>query len=86
MTYANSADPDQIAPEGNLIRVYNSTLFGIPLSVLRNNCLKSKIWAKNSGIKGSKFLDIYSTVVTNVDVKYIDPDQNAQVHSVILYL
>ena len=35
MTHANSAVPDQTAP--------GSTLFAIPLSILRNNCIKSKI-------------------------------------------
>ena len=33
-----------------------STLFAIPLSILGNNCTKSKIWAKKRyGIKCSKF-------------------------------
>ena len=35
MAYANSVDPDQTAP--------GSTLFAIPPSILRNNCIKSKI-------------------------------------------
>ena len=40
MTYANSADPDQAAPE----EVWSgSTLFAIPLSILRNNCIKTNI-------------------------------------------
>ena len=33
MAYANSVDP-------------GSTLFAIPLGILGNNCIKSKIWAK----------------------------------------
>ena len=41
MTYANSADPDQTAPEGAVWS--GSTLFAIPLSILRNNCIKSRI-------------------------------------------
>ena len=41
MTYANSADPDQTAPEGAVWS--GSTLFAIPLSILRNSCIKSKI-------------------------------------------
>ena len=35
MAYANSAEPDQAAPEG-------STLFAIPLNILRENSIKSK--------------------------------------------
>ena len=46
MAYANSADPDQ-------------TLFVSPLSILRNNCLKSKIETKKYGINCSNVLDIY---------------------------
>ena len=43
MAYANSADKDQTAPLGavSLIRVY--LVFAIPLSILRSNCIKSKI-------------------------------------------
>ena len=41
MTYANSADPDQTAPEGAVWS--GSTLFAIPLSILRNSCIRSKI-------------------------------------------
>ena len=41
MAYANSADPDQTAPEGAVSS--GSTLFDIPLSILRNNSIKSKI-------------------------------------------
>ena len=39
--HANSADPDQTAPEGAVWS--GSTLFAIPLSILRNSCVKSKI-------------------------------------------
>ena len=39
--YANSADPDQTAPEGTVRS--GSTVFAIPQSILRNNCIKSKI-------------------------------------------
>ena len=41
MTYANSADPDQTAPSGAVWS--GSTLFAIPVSILRNCCIKSKI-------------------------------------------
>ena len=41
MSYANSIDPDQTTPEGAVWS--GSILFVIPLSVLRNNCMKSKI-------------------------------------------
>ena len=44
MAYANSADPDQTAPEGAVWS--DSTLFTIPLYILRNNCIKSKISVK----------------------------------------
>ena len=44
MAYANSVDHDQTAPEGAVWS--GSTLFGIPLSILRNNCMKSKNYAK----------------------------------------
>ena len=37
---ANSADPDQTAPEGAVWS--GSTLFDIPLSFVRNNCIESK--------------------------------------------
>ena len=40
MTYANSADPDQTAPEGAVWS--GSTLFAITLNILRNNCIKIK--------------------------------------------
>ena len=40
MTCVNSADPDQTAPEGAVWS--GSTLFAIPLSILRNNCIKNK--------------------------------------------
>ena len=39
MTYANSADPDQTAPEGAVWS--GSPLFAIPLSILRNSCMKT---------------------------------------------
>ena len=41
MAYANSAGPDQTAPEGAVWS--GSTMFAIPLSVLRNCCIKSKV-------------------------------------------
>ena len=41
MTYANSADPDQAAPSGAVWS--GSTMFAIPLSILSNRCIKSKI-------------------------------------------
>ena len=46
MAYENSAYPDQTAPEGAIWS--GSTLFAIPLSILRNNCITSKIWAKEA--------------------------------------
>ena len=39
--YANNADPDQTAPEGAVWS--GSALFAIPPSILRNNCIESKI-------------------------------------------
>ena len=42
MAYANGADPDQTAPEEAAVWS-GSTLFAFPLSILRNNCSKSKI-------------------------------------------
>ena len=47
MTYANSADPDQPVPQG--------AVFAIPLSILRNDCKKSKFRPKKYGIKCLKF-------------------------------
>ena len=41
MAYANSADPNQTTPSGAAWS--GSTIFGVPLSILRNNCIKSKI-------------------------------------------
>ena len=41
--YTNSVDPDQTAPEGAVWS--GSTLFAIQLGILRNNCIKIKIWA-----------------------------------------
>ena len=43
--YANSADLDQIATERAVWS--GSTLFAIPLRILRNNCMKNKIQAQN---------------------------------------
>ena len=44
MAYANSADPDQTAPSGAVWS--GSTLFAIPLSSSRKNCIRSNIQAK----------------------------------------
>ena len=44
MTYANSADPDQAAPEGAVWS--GSALFAVPLSILRNKCIRSIIYAR----------------------------------------
>ena len=55
MTYANSTDPDQTAPEGAVWS--GSTLFAIPLSILRNNCIKSKFKAKIVWNKAFKILE-----------------------------
>ena len=41
MAYANSADPDQTAPEGAVWS--GSSLFTIPISISRTNQIKSKI-------------------------------------------
>ena len=41
MEYANSAEPDQAAPEGGVWS--ESTPLAIPLGILRNNCIKNKI-------------------------------------------
>ena len=41
MAYANNADPDQTAPKGAVWS--GSTLFAISFSILRNNCIESKI-------------------------------------------
>ena len=40
IAYTNSADPDQTAPEEAVWS--GSTLFAIPLSILRNNYIKGK--------------------------------------------
>ena len=53
MAYANSVDPDQIAPERAVWS--GSTLFAIPLSISRNNCIKSSIYAKKVWDEGFKF-------------------------------
>ena len=39
--YANSIDPDQTAPERAVWS--GSTLFVIPLSMIRNSCIKNKV-------------------------------------------
>ena len=41
MAYANSVNPDQTAPDGAVWS--GSTLFVIPPSILRKDCLRSKI-------------------------------------------
>ena len=45
MTYANSADPDQSAPEGAVWS--GSTLFAIPLSILGSICKINKKHMQN---------------------------------------
>ena len=40
LVYADSTDLDQMAPSGAVWS--GSTLFVIPLSILRNNCIKAK--------------------------------------------
>ena len=40
MAYANSADLDQTAPEEAVSS--DSTLFAIPLTILRNSCIKKQ--------------------------------------------
>ena len=44
MAYPDCADPEQTAPDGAVWS--GSTLFAIPLGILRDNCIKSKIYAK----------------------------------------
>ena len=44
LQYANSADLYQTAPEGAVWS--GSSLFAIPLNILRDKCIKSKIKAK----------------------------------------
>ena len=41
MLFATSADPDQTAPEGAVWS--GSTLFAIPLNILRDNYIKNKV-------------------------------------------
>ena len=41
VAYVTSADPDQTAPLGAVWS--GSTLFAIPLRIIRNNCIKRKI-------------------------------------------
>ena len=53
--YANSADPDQTAPEGAVWS--GSTQFAFPPYILRNYCIKNKIWAKKVWSKMFKFLE-----------------------------
>ena len=54
MTYTNSADPDQTAPEGAVWS--GSTLFAMPLSILKQQVLKKRnlgqktVWNKVFGI------------------------------------
>ena len=45
MTHANSADQDQTASSGAVLS--GSTLFAILPSILRNSCIKSKLYHKN---------------------------------------
>ena len=53
MAHANSADQDQTAPEEAVWS--GSTLFAIPLSIIRTNCIKTKVSQKWYGMKCSKF-------------------------------
>ena len=46
MSYANSEDSDQTATEGTVQS--ESTLFAIPLSILKNNCIKKQNLGKKS--------------------------------------
>ena len=57
MAHANSADPDQTAPDGAVWS--RSALFAIQLSILRNNWAKSKIKAKIAWNKMFKILGLY---------------------------
>ena len=44
MAYANSVDPNQTAPSGAVW--LGSTLFAIQQSILRNSCIKAKVFQK----------------------------------------
>ena len=57
MTYANSADWDQTAPEGAVWS--RSTLFAIPLSILSNRCIKKQSLGQNNMEQSVQ--DIYCT-------------------------
>ena len=48
MAYANSADPDQTAPEGAVQS--GSALFASPLNILRINGIRAKFKPKNCGM------------------------------------
>ena len=53
IAYADSADLDQTAPEGAVRS--GSTVLAIPLSILRNNCIKSDIYIKKYRMECSNF-------------------------------
>ena len=64
--YANSADPDQTAPEGAVWS--GSTLYDIWLSILRNKCLKSKLLSQkvwNKGVRNFRIFIVYHKFQTH---------------------
>ena len=54
MAYANNADPDQIAPTEAVKS--RSTLFTVPVNILKTNYIKSKIVARKVWNKVSEIL------------------------------
>ena len=56
MAYANNADPDQTAPSKAVWS--RSTLFAVPLSILRNNYMKTKFRPKMYGNKVFEILGL----------------------------
>ena len=50
LAYANIVELDQTIPLGAVWS--GSTLFAIPLSILRNNCIKANVWSKKYEKKG----------------------------------
>ena len=63
MAYAYSADPDQTVPSGAVWS--GSTLFAIPLSILRNKYTKTKSSPKMYGNNMNKMFEIYDIYCTS---------------------
>ena len=66
MPYANCADPDQTAPEGAVWS--GCALFAIPLSILKDNCIKSKFQAKKVWNKVFKILEHLLYIVFTLNI------------------